>query len=254
MDKKYILDLNYDKLVSICIKSRNRPEQLAKCIQSFIDTVDDISRIEILIRIDNDDYNTWSKMDLIPDMVGDRPVPLKILKGPRFGGYVDIWKHDNHLAETALGEFMFYFNDDAIIDSKGWDTVIADYQKHVCILKSDFTMHDNHGNTLTGDQFPHQENIFPIIHSAIIHANGFFGFHEATDKQWDMVCETDPNLLVKENRIKSTHFQGTGEHVLDGLPPTDPNGIYSPENVKRVKAMVPAVHKYIKSQGGSLDG
>ena len=254
MSKQYKIDLKYDKLVSVLIKSRNRPEQLANCVQSILDTVDDMSRIEIILRIDNDDYNTWSKIDLIPDMVGDKHVPLRILKGPRFGGYVDIWKMDNQLHDEAVGEFQFHINDDAVVESKGWDSVIAEYVGHVCILKPSYLMHDNHGNTLTGEDFPHQENIFPVIHSEIPNALGFFGFHEATDKQWDMVCGIDPNLLVRENRIKSTHFQGEGEHVLDGLPPTNPNGIYSAENRAKVEAMVPTIHNHLRSLGVDIDG
>lgn len=242
--KKYITNIKYNKIVSICIPSRNRPEQLVRCINSITDTVDNIEDIEILIRFDNDDYNTWSKMDMIPDMHNGKHLPLKITKGPRFGGYVDLWKLDNHLYSESRGEFQFHLNDDAIMTTKGWDTKLKEYSGHVCIIRCGFLHQGSNGIELAGDQV--QENIFPIVHKDICDAMGCFGHNASHDKMYDLFCSWDPKLAVKEYNIHYTHFQEVGEHVKDNLPPTDPNDIYSSENMEVNKKLFNKIQNYVR--------
>ena len=107
---KYITNKKYDKLVTICIPSRNRPQQLAKCIQSIIDTVDNINDVEIIVRLDNDDFSTWAAMDLLPDVdsVGN-PLSLKFIKGSRFGGYVD-WGTRKYISNGTYFNLRFNGN------------------------------------------------------------------------------------------------------------------------------------------------
>tara|TARA_R110000744_G_scaffold363219_1_gene471453 strand:+ start:415 stop:1161 length:747 start_codon:yes stop_codon:yes gene_type:complete len=243
MDKsKYITNKKYDKLVSICIPSRNRPQQLATCIHSIINTVDNIDDIEIIVRFDNDDFASWAGIDLIPDVDSNgKPLSIKFIKGSRFGGYVDIWKMDNHMYSESSGEFQFHLNDDAIMSTKGWDTVLKQYSSHVCIIRCGYLMHDHHGNQLVDEQIT--ENIFPIVHTSICDAMGCFGFNASNDKMYDLFCEWDSDLAVKEYGIHCTHFQEVGEHVKDNLPPTNPNDIFTPQNMTINKQLFESIKK-----------
>ena len=245
MDKsRYITNTEYDKIVSICIPSRNRPKQLIQCINSIIDTVDNIDNIEILIRFDNDDVKNWSHINLYPDMLDDKPLPIKYLKGPRFGGYVDLWKLDNHLYKESIGEFQFHLNDDAIMTTKGWDTRLKEYSGQVCIIRCGYLVHGNNGNKLVNDEV--KENIFPIVHKDICDAMGCFGHNASHDKMYDLFCSWDPKLAIKEYSIHSTHYQEIGEHVKDNLPPTNPNDIYSSENMEVNKKLFNKIQNYVR--------
>ena len=175
-------------------------------------------------------------MDLLPDVdsVGN-PLSLKFIKGSRFGGYVDLWKMDNQIYHASVGEFQFHLNDDAVISTKGWDTILKNYSGQVCILRCGLLVHDHHGNDLVNDGVP--ENIFPMVHTSICDSMGMFGFNTSTDKMYDMFREWDPELAINENRIQLTHMQEVGEHVKDNLPPTNPSDIYNSHNMEKCKQL-----------------
>ena len=46
------------KLVSVLIPTRNRVNRLLRCIQSFEKNTRDYSKIELILKIDNDDHET----------------------------------------------------------------------------------------------------------------------------------------------------------------------------------------------------
>ena len=107
MNKKFTMKPNeYKKVVTVMLPTRNRMTVEG----GLIDTLESLSKntkhkdkIEILIRMDEDDSNTMDNLHLL-DKYNDE-FEMFCMKGPRFGGYVDIWKYWNEMASEAQGEF-----------------------------------------------------------------------------------------------------------------------------------------------------
>ena len=102
-------------LCAILLPSRARPDRLLKTIASVWATVADPSRVEVLLRLDDDDR-------AMLDRLGEFEKPgTRIIVGPRGRGYPDLNKMYGELAAATPAPWLWMMNDDAIIVGKGWD-------------------------------------------------------------------------------------------------------------------------------------
>lgn len=101
-------------LVSLLIPSR-RPDNrmLNDTIASFLSRADHPERVEILVRLDEDQQNRRDG------------IAAKVLVGPRFRGYRDLHVFYNELAAASTGDWLWMMNDDAHMETTGWDTALA---------------------------------------------------------------------------------------------------------------------------------
>lgn len=217
-----------EKVVSVMIPTRNRmipnydpefPKQggLLNTLESLFVNTEDKDKVEIILRIDDDDKNTLDNLHLLEKY--NEAFDFRILKGNRYGGYIHMYKFINEMAEIAKGEFLFSFNDDATMDTPGWEKIIAEHSGKVGIVKPIFGSIDGPGPT---------ENLFPILHRKIIEIQGYYSLHEGTDAHYDIWCRVirglGYNVEIEEDRLQSMHIPLGGEHVRDGLL-SDPGGI-----------------------------
>lgn len=102
-------------MISVLIPSRGRPELYARAVASLLDHASHPEQVEILARLDEDDYNQYQGLPgrLVVD------IPLG------YGGQHD---YNNQLAELATGEWLMVFNDDALMQTQGWDDVIHEHE------------------------------------------------------------------------------------------------------------------------------
>jgi hypothetical protein len=213
----------YDLPISIILPTRNRISTsgdggLIAALESlYINTINK-ENTEIILRIDDDDVNTLNNIHLLDKY--DKAFKMKLLKGSRYGGYVDIWKFWNELAEEAVGEFLVPFSDDTIMETYGWDKILMEHSGKIGFVKSSYTESIS----------PDINMVIPCIHSKIIELQGYMSFHEAMDKHHDLFVEYAKekgyNFIIEDDRITFRHIGLQGEHVKDGLPPTDVGGIF----------------------------
>lgn len=119
-------------LISFSMPVRKHYEMTIKSIQTLVDNVDDITRIEVILRLDVDDDLMLSKYD---DIIKTFPkLQIKKVVGERYGGWVDNYKFHTEACEIAEGEFLQLWADDGIMMTKGFDTIINDkYSGKVCV-------------------------------------------------------------------------------------------------------------------------
>ena len=223
----------YDRVVTVMLPTRNRMTVeggLLDTLESLYKNTEHKDKIEVILRIDDDDYNTLDNLKLIDKYYEE--LNISIIQGDRYGGYKDIWKYWNEMASMAKGEFLFAFNDDATIDTFGWETILEKHSGKIGLIKAKFNGNEN-GTT---------QLLFPIIHSKIVEIQGYLGFHETMDGHYDMFIDIGKdlghNFEILENDIITTHIPLGGEHVKDGLV-SDVGGVYRygdkiTEDVKKV--------------------
>ena len=123
-----------DTVISVLLPTRGRREVLKKSIQSLLDKANQKNKVEILFGIDEDDegLQEYIKEELAPyfnkHKVEARASVFKPL------GYENLHVYVNTLAGAATGEWLFFWNDDCLMVSEGWDDVIRQYDGQFKLL------------------------------------------------------------------------------------------------------------------------
>ena len=107
-------------LVSMLLPCRGRYEGTRQSLES-LKLATDPSRIEVLVRADDDDPQTAEIMK------EEWPFVTKTFVGPRGNGYADLHHMYNQLAAEAAGTFLFLWNNDAVIQTPGWDDKLVPF-------------------------------------------------------------------------------------------------------------------------------
>ncbi len=105
--------------ISILLPTRERSKKFQRMLNSLINTCSDLSRIEILLLIDEDDKELSKYQNIVKE---------KIYNNISFKLYIkDLRTHairNNFLAKESEGDIIFPVNDDMIFVSKKWDKII----------------------------------------------------------------------------------------------------------------------------------
>ncbi len=105
--------------ISILLPTRERSKKFNRMLNTLINTCNDISRIEILLLIDEDDKEKNLYKQILQEKIYEK-LNIKII-------IKDLKTHairNNFLAKMCNGEIIFPINDDMIFVSKKWDEVI----------------------------------------------------------------------------------------------------------------------------------
>ena len=111
-------------LVSVLCPTRRRPREFQSSISSLVRLADDPERVEILAAIDPDDASYW-------DWV--LPPGVRVWTAPQRYGYRHLNEYYNALARQATGHWQMLWNDDALMVTPGWDSVIAERSEDVLL-------------------------------------------------------------------------------------------------------------------------
>lgn len=111
--------------ISILLPTRKRTEAVVKSVGSLLAYAKNTADIEILIAYDDDDEesreffsSTWF------DFVAQTEATTKVFETERFG-YLKLNRYVNLLAEEAEGDWIMFWNDDALMQTENWDEHIV---------------------------------------------------------------------------------------------------------------------------------
>jgi len=236
--------------ITMLVPTRGRPEALTKSLRSLLTTADDPARVEILLAMDNDDreHGVYVTETLIPQLRKEfncTVTPHVFLPL----GYRNLHAYYNHLCCNADGDWLFLWNDDAIMNSKGWDTEIASYNGQFKLLKLNQINHR------------HLFALFPIVPREYFELAGYFSPNAQCD---NFVYQVFNNLAPNEGRV--AHLKSEVIHDRADLTgnnkdatydnrqymegnPADPNDIASVQNRQRLTRVVTDILKYLEKSG-----
>jgi hypothetical protein len=235
-------------LISILLPTRGRTTQLDRSISSLIDTADNPGSIQWLFGFDNDDLETykWFQKNVLPKI---------ITSGARYTcmgfepmGYIKLHEYVNRLAAKATGDWFVFWNDDAVMESSGWDTEIVSHTGEFCLQA--FDTHNKH---------PY--SIFPIVPREWYELLGHLSQHQLNDAWLSQIAWMLD--IVKPIPIKVLHDRAdlTGNNadstyksriIYEGNP-SDPRDFnYQTLRVIRI-AEAEKIAKHLQEKGISLD-
>lgn len=140
-----------NKSISILLPTRGRTDVLKKSILTLVDKCKDPKDIEVIFGIDEDDQAVidYVKSDIAPIMqsagIETRANIFKPL------GYENLHTYVNTLAGSSQGEWLFFWNDDCLMETQDWDEVVKSYTGQFKLLAPK----DNHAG--------HPYAILPIV-------------------------------------------------------------------------------------------
>lgn len=184
-------------LVSILLPTRGRPKLIREAVDSLYSKCVDKSAIEFLFKVDDDDQTA---IDVVKDLA--KIVPARITISPRGKGYYDLHHIINYLSSLAKGDWLFIFNDDALMLTDGWDQIL---------LNADPTIIPKWGGDddvcLFGPHVIEREISweFPILRRKTFELLGHFSNHLSNDSYIYWVL-SGLNAACSLSSIKITHF------------------------------------------------
>jgi hypothetical protein len=156
------------KQISILLPTRGRKETLLTSIQSLLDQVSDIEHIEILFAVDQDDNEGMPYfVQHVCPYIEQSKIHHQILICPSWG-YTELHRYLNLLAEHAQGQWLFFWNDDAVMNTQNWDLEILKYSEQFKLL-----------SVITHNEHPY--SIFPIVPRQWFEIVGHLSQHSLND-------------------------------------------------------------------------
>ena len=140
-----------NSIISVLLPTRGRREVLKSSLESLISKAKDPERVELLLGIDDDDEGAreYIEKEIAPMLREHRVECRANIFKPL--GYENLHVYVNTLAGNASGDWLFFWNDDGVMVTEGWDDVIRGYTGQFKLLAP----HDNHDG--------HPYAIFPIV-------------------------------------------------------------------------------------------
>jgi hypothetical protein len=155
--------------ISILLPTRGRIQSLEKSLVSLLSRAHDPTQIEILLALDRDDK----------EVINFATTDLKKLLETQYRcgytamafnpiGYIRLNEYLNALARISQGDWLFFYNDDAVMDTQDWDLEIKKYTGQFRVLRAETT-----------NQHPYA--IFPIIPREWTQVTGYISPHQIND-------------------------------------------------------------------------
>lgn len=234
--------------IAILLATRGRQEPLMRSLQSLVDLADNAKRIQFMLAFDRDDA---VGIDYFVSTVQ----PWMDQQGLQYHaevfepmGYINLHKYNNAMAAKTASNWLVIWNDDAVMETQGWDTVIASYTGQFQLLA--FHTHRDH---------PY--SIFPIVPRAWFDLLGYISPHPTQDG-WvsqqaymlDIWQRIPVNVLHDRYDLTGNNADETFRNrpMLEGKP-TDPRDFHSQQMIELRHQDCGKLAAYMVSQGISIE-
>jgi hypothetical protein len=230
--------------IAILLPTRGRTEALTRSLIGLLEKADSPESIQVLLGLDTDDtvgiahfrQELQPKLDQLDvDYTAMTFEPM---------GYSQLHDYVNTLARNSSADWMFFWNDDAVMETVGWDTEIVRHTGEFKLL----AVHTHND---------HPYSIFPIVPRAWLDIIGHLSLHSMNDA-WlsqnaycvDVWKRIEVNVLhdradLTGNNLDSTYKQ---RELLEGNP-SNPRDFHHPAQTQLRMQECDKLHAYLKSIG-----
>lgn len=129
--------------ISVLLPTRKRISLIKRCTESLLDNAKDPNKIQLLYGVDDDDSES---LKFLKDV---KHPARSVIKFKRLG-YENLHRYNNALSVYAQGTWIMIFNDDAIMQTKDWDSEIGKFDGQFKLLR-------------VQESTGHPYSIFPIV-------------------------------------------------------------------------------------------
>jgi hypothetical protein len=230
--------------VAVLLPTRGRTAALTLSLQSLLQKANNLNNIQLLLGLDNDDtvginhfqeeLQPWlDNLDVDYDVLSFEPM-----------GYGQLHDYVNTLAQNSSADWMFFWNDDAVMETQGWDDEIISHTGEFKLL----AVHTHKD---------HPYSIFPIVPRAWLDVIGHLSMHSMNDA-WlsqnayclDIWKRINVDVLhdradLTGNNLDVTYKQ---RELLEGNP-QNPRDFHNYNNILLRMQECEKIADYLRSQG-----
>jgi len=199
--------------ISVLLPTRGRTDILGRSLLSLADRAHDISRVEMLLAFDHDDTESidYFNNNIAPNLT-DRGARFTCLGFERLG-YIRLNEYLNSLASYAQGHWLFFWGDDAVMESDDWDLRITEVDGFRVLRMPTHNCH------------PYA--IFPIVPRKWYEMFGYLSPHQLTDSWISQVGYLIDRIHNIDVQVTHDRFDITGNNndetfqnrpMLEGRP------------------------------------
>ena len=230
--------------IAILLPTRGRTEALTRSLIGLLEKATNLDRIQVLLGLDTDDQIGLDHFEneLQPklDEMGVEYIAMSFEPI----GYGRLNEYINVLANHSSAHWMFFWNDDAVMETIGWDTEISKHTGEFKLL----AVHTHND---------HPYSIFPIVPRAWLDVVGHLSLHSMTDAWLSQIAfminvweRIEVNVLhdradLTGNNLDQTYKQ---RKLLEGNL-RDPRDFHYPDNYMHRARECDLLSEYMKSQG-----
>lgn len=162
-----LTNLKYD--IAVVLPTRGRTTMLETSLKSLVDNADNPQNIQIFCGFDDDDVSSVKYyFENIRPYLLEKKIDTHQSLYKRMG-YGRLNEYINNLSFYTNSKWIMFWGDDAIMETKGWDTEITKYNNQFKLL-----------SVITHNEHPY--SIFPIIPRSWYNITGDFSKHQLSDK------------------------------------------------------------------------
>jgi hypothetical protein len=230
--------------IAILLPTRGRTEALTRSLIGLLEKASDLSSIQVLLGLDTDDaVGIEHFQEELQPKLDDMGVEYTAVAFEPMG-YSQLHDYVNTLALNSSADWMFFWNDDAVMETAGWDTVINSYTGQFKLL----AVHTHHD---------HPYSIFPIVPRAWLDLIGHLSLHSMNDA-WlsqnaycvNIYQRIAVNVLhdradLTGNNLDATYKQ---RELLEGNP-SNPRDFHHPEQSRLRLAECEQLNQYLGTIG-----
>jgi len=240
-------DRKYD--IAMLLATRGRTTSLERSIKTLVELADHPEKLQLMFAFDkDDDVGTGYFNRTVKPWLDSKSITYTAMRFDRLG-YVNLHKYNNALAKVSDSKWLMIWNDDAAMETTGWDTVIMSHtSEHLTLLG--FRTHNMH---------PY--SIFPIIPRTWFDLLGYISPHSSQDAWLSQqaylldIYERIP-VDVLHDRFDLTGNNGDAtfldRHILEGKP-QDPNDFHSIQNLRLRQGDCAKLAMYMQDHGQSTE-
>lgn len=170
------------KRISVLLPSRGRTTSLLASVSSILDLATEPDQIEVLLAMDSDDADSqlWAQQHVLSRYPQCRIVEFYPM------GFALLNVYLNTLAALAQGHWLFFWNDDSVMKTPGWDLIVDQYREHPMPLLR-FHL----------ENFDHPFPLFPVITKEWFLVLGAFSYYSHVDRfAYNLVQNLGQGFLV----------------------------------------------------------
>ena len=230
--------------IAILLPTRGRTEALDRSLVGLLEKATNLDSIQVLLGLDtDDDVGITHFQEKLQPKLDDMGVHYTAMSFNPMG-YSRLHDYVNTLARASSADWMFFWNDDAVMETTGWDTEICKYTGEFKLL----AVHTHQD---------HPYSIFPIVPRAWLDVVGHLSLHSMNDA-WlsqnayclDIYKRIEVDVLHDRADLTGNNLDATYKEreLLEGNPRNPRDFHYPPTSQIRFEEC-DKLNDYLKSLG-----
>ncbi len=230
--------------IAVLLPTRGRTDALSRSLIGLLEKAADLDSIQVLLGLDTDDTVglEYFKTHIQPKLDSMGVAYTAMSFNPL--GYHRLHDYVNTLAHNSSADWMFFWNDDAVMETQDWDLEIVKHTGEFKLL----AVHTHND---------HPYSIFPIVPRAWLDVIGHLSLHSMNDA-WlsqnaycvDIWQRIEVNVLHDRADLTGNNRDSTFKErtLLEGNP-NNPGDFHYPDMVLLRMKECDKLNEYLDSIG-----